>query len=653
LLLAEAKRRIPGQPPRKPAEEPPPSPAEIPPQADVAPAAEAEPLPEFNPRVSDRRRPGSGKKRRDGTATGGPRTSEGYYATEKRYRPGEQPAPTTGPFELPDPNRAGSLKRVDLPAPDAPSDFLPVPDRWRLAKDLNLVKENWLDPYNRNLLKADRPFYHDWFFNLSLISDSTLEPRRLPTPVSPQTGLGRGALDNLGSQDQFLYSQNFIFSFITYKGDTVFRPPDYEFRITPVINYNYTEVDESRVLNIDPRRGATREDWHVGLQELFLDAHLRNVSDRYDFDSIRVGIQPFTTDFRGFLFLDNQLGIRLFGTRDNNLWQYNLAYFRRVEKDTNSGLNDIRQDIRDDEVFVANLYRQDFPVRGFTSQAAVVYNRNREGDTPGFSDGNPFADDDRYYDNNGFLARPSSLGLQKPRDYDVVYLGYNGDGHIGRFNLTGSFYYAIGEETPATFVNQTSDIRAWFAAAEGSMDFDWIRVRASVLYGSGDDDPYDTTSEGFDAIFENPAFAGADTSFWIRQAVPNINGGGVALSGRNGVLNSLRSSKEQGQSNFTNPGIELYGLGADFDILPELRLSTNFNKLFFADTAVLEAARTQGDIGRDIGWDLSMALTYRLFNTQNIVARVSGAVLAPGDGFSDLFGDEVSYSVLGNIVLTY
>ena len=71
-------------------------------------------------------------------------------------------------------------------------------------------------------------------------------------------------------------------------------------------------------------------------------------SDRYDFDSVRVGIQPFQADFRGFLFNDNQLGIRLFGNRDNNRFQYNLAAFWRLEKDTNSGLNDVDQRPRDD-----------------------------------------------------------------------------------------------------------------------------------------------------------------------------------------------------------------------------------------------------------------------------------------------------------------
>ena len=49
---------------------------------------------------------------------------------------------------------------------------------------------------------------------------------------------------------------------------------------------------------------------------------------------MRAGIQPFNADFRGFLFQDQQAGVRLFGDRDNNRLQYNLAYFRRINKDT-------------------------------------------------------------------------------------------------------------------------------------------------------------------------------------------------------------------------------------------------------------------------------------------------------------------------------
>jgi hypothetical protein len=353
-------------------------------------------------------------------------------------------------------------------------------------------------------------------------------------------------------------------------------------------------------VNVDPRRGKTRTDEHIGVQAAFIDKHLRNVSDRFDFDSIRIGIQPFSSDFRGFLFQDNQLGIRLFGNRNNNIFQYNLAWFRRLEKDTNSGLNDVTKDIRDDDVFVANLYWQDFPVKGFFSQATVLHNRNTE-------------DNEFYFDENRFIQRPASLGFERPRGYDVTYVGYNGDGHFGRLNLTASAYYAFGDTKPGVFVNEKVDVRAGFFAAEASMDFDWIRPRLSFLYTSGDDDPFDDEANGFDAVFENPQFAGSDTSYWIRQGVPLIGGGRVALSGRNAVIPSLRSSKEEGQSNFTNPGLILAGAGVDMDLLPELRMSLNYNYLRFDETAVLETARNQGPIDEEIGHDVSVSFIYRPF----------------------------------------
>ena len=75
---------------------------------------------------------------------------------------------------------------------------------------------------------------------------------------------------------------------------------------------------------------------------------------------------------------------------------------------------------------------------------------------------------------------------------------------------------------------------------ELSREYSWARARLSLAYATGDKDPFDDKAEGFDAIFENPQFAGADTSFYIRQPIPLIGGGRVALSGRNAFLNSLR-----------------------------------------------------------------------------------------------------------------
>lgn len=541
--------------------------------------------------------------------------------------------------------------KVPPPAPHLPREFLPIPDRWRLADTIG-VTDRWWDPYGQNTLKGDRPIFgRDWFIALAAISDTVAEPRRIPLGRSPAGTSGPGANDVFGNGDQFIFNENLILSASLIKGNTAYKPPDFELRLTPVVNFNYAKVEEAGALRRDPRSGTHRYDNHVGMQEAFVDYHIRNVSDRYDFDSVRVGIQPFSSDFRGFLFQDNQLGVRLFGNRDNNIFQYNLAYFRRLDKNTNSGLNDVGRQMRHDDVYVANLYIQDMPVIGFTSQVTAVHNRNTE--------------QDRFFNDNDFQERPAPIGDQRGRDYHVTYIGYNGDGHWGRANLTTSAYYAFGRDSHNQFSGAQgtpSDISAFFFAAEPSVDFDWTRLRGSFLYASGDSDPFDTTNTGFDAIFENPQFAGGDTSFWIRQGIPLVGGGGVALTQRNGVLASLRTSKEHGQSNFINPGLILAGFGTDFDILPELRFSTNVNSLWFANTTVLETLRNQGEIDKHIGYDLSAALIYRPFQTQNVVFRLSGALFVAGLGFKDLFvssasptGDDkdIYYSILGNLVLAY
>ncbi len=571
----------------------------------------------------------------EGLVQGGA-THEDMVLAQVQRRPGPSEPREAPPAPPVDPGA------VRAPPPSTfPQDFIPVPDRWRLLEGLG-VGENLLDPYNQNTLKGDKPIFgEDWFINLSLISDTVYEPRSTPVPVGIQSGLP-GSTDVFGDTEQTFFSETLIASAALIKGDTAFRPQDIELRLTLAYQYNYANAEERRFLQADPGAGTEREDSFLGVQEAFLDYHIRNVSDRYDFDSVRVGIQPFSTDFRGFLFQDNQLGVRLFGNRDNNRWQYNLAWFRRIEKDTNSGLNDIGEELRDDDVYVANLYRQDFPVIGLTSQATIVHNRN---------------DDDAEVDQNEFPARPAEIGFAEEREYDVTYFGLNFDGRIGWLNLTASGYYATGENENSILSGVKSDINAYFLAAEPSVDFDWVRIRGSALYASGDSDPFDDEDEGFDAIFENPQFAGADTSYWIRQGVPFIGGGFVALSGRNAVLPALRSSKEQGQSNFTNPGITLLGAGADFDILPSLRLSTNVNHLWFNETSSLETLRVQEEISNDIGWDVSAAAIWRPFLNQNVVLRLSGAALLPGQGIEDLYGteddDKIFYSVLGNIVLTY
>ena len=527
-----------------------------------------------------------------------------------------------------------------------------IPDRWRILDALGR-QENVFDPYNTNTLKADKPIFgEDWFFNFGAISDTLFEPNRLPIPVAAQASARPQSNNTFGRYGQSFFSQQEIVTLSLIQGNTAYKPPDLEIRVTPAFNFNHTSVGELGVININPQKGTVRNDGFVGLQEAFVDYHLRNVSEYYDFDSLRVGIQPFNVDFRGFLFQDNQLGIRLFGDRDSNRWQYNIALFRLLFKDTNSGLNDVGEAVRKDYVFVANVFRQDFPVPGFTSQIAYVRN-------------NDYEDHVIHYDKNGFLVIPAQIGDNRGYNYDVNYLGINGDGHFGRFNLTGSGYWAFGHLTHNQFSpvpnNRGAHINAFFTAVEPSIDFDYFRLRLSGLFQSGDRNPQGGHATGFDAVFENPQFAGSDASYFIRQSLPYIGGGIVGLNQPNGVLADVRSSKIEGQSNFINSGLILTGFGTDTDILPELRMSTNFNFLRAVAVEPLQFLRHQGNITHNLGYDLSVAFTYRPLDTQNIIFRVSGAALIPANGLKAIYrtdpglfsGPNFLYAAMINMILAY
>lgn len=516
--------------------------------------------------------------------------------------------------------------QIATPSTEHFNALTPVADRWRIVEALG-YPDNWLDPYHgNNPLKGDRPvFGKDWFISLNATSNSILEPRYLPI-VSQNPNPSTGLATSLNTGNELFFNQNFILDTVIYKGDTVFRPPDFQFRFTPVINYNQTSGDSHSQESL------------FAVQALYIEKYLRDASDHYDFDSIRVGIQPFTSDFRGFLLLDQQFGVRLFGTRNNNIFQYNVAWLRRFFKNK-ATLNDLGEGLAENDVFLANLYWQDLFKLGFNSQFLVAYNRSREAGT-------------RIIRDNSTNGNPVSFKNNAQHDYDVIYLGYNGDGHFGLINLTGSTYYALGKESGSLFVDSDTNVRAFFIAGEISVDFDWFRLRFSGMHASGDDDPYDDTAQGFDGIFQNPIFAGANSNFFIHQALPLI-GNKIGLKRKNSFFNSMRSRNDPGQSNFTNPGVNLIGIGADFDLMPELRISLEANQVWFDETAVLEATLGKPNIASSLGQDLSITAMYRPFVNQNLIFQLSASTLLPAEGYRDIYDDKTPYSIFANIVLSY
>jgi len=518
-------------------------------------------------------------------------------ATALRQRPGEGTPERLQPAEC-DPTR--------LPTPSASSlpGSIPV-DRWRIIDSLG-HPDNRLDPYNtNNVLKGDRPISGaDGFTVLTASTTSLFESRRLATR-------------------QLFNSQTASIDAVLYEGDTIFRPPDYQLRLTPIFNYSSTSAS-----------GATTTTTSVGAQALFFEKHLRDVSPQYDFDSVRIGIQPVTSDFRGFVLADQPLGIRFFGTRDNDVYQYSAGWFRRLPKNP-ARQNELGAGIPANDVVMANLYIQDLGRPGLTSELVFIYDRSRARGTRivvGDSD-TTFTSGARH-------------------DYDVVYLGYGADGHLGTLNLTGSVYEVIGRESEGVFTAQSTKVQATFAALELSRDFDWIRIRASGLYASGDGNPTDGASHGFDGINQTAIFAGSDATFFIHQRVPLI-ANAIDLKQRDSLFASLRSTSDTGESNFTNPGLELLGIGADLDLAPALRVSIDASHVLFADTAPLEAILGRTDISRTVGTDASLDAIYRPFISQNLIARLSIAKLFATASARTLLGSSAPVSMFFNLVLTY
>ncbi len=374
------------------------------------------------------------------------------------------------------------------------------------------------------------------------------------------------------------------------------------------------------------------------LQEAFLEKKLADVGPDYDIVSIRLGTQPFISDFRGFLFADTNRAVRIFGSLFSNRDQYNLAYFRQWEKDTNTALNTFND--RGQNLFFANYYRQDFIFPGYTSQVSLTY----DNDPASFK-----------FDSNRFLVRPDPVGNFQPHTVNVGYLGWAGDGHFDRFNITHQFYWAFGHDSMNPLANRAQTINAQMFAIEGSYDRDWARFRMSFFWSSGDHNINDTHANGFDTILDNPNFAGGGFSYWNRQQIPLL---GVNLTQRLSLVPDLRSSKIQGQANFVNPGLILPTIGVDFELTPKLKMINNFNLIWFDKTAVLEQFLFQGHVDRFVGVDLGWGLEYRPLLSENV--RFIGGVqmLIPGEGFRqiyDNFSSQVGAMTAGfiNMVLTF
>ena len=544
---------------------------------------------------------------------------------------------------------AGSTPpRLATPPWTHDSDFIPIEDRWRIGfptwnrymagtpGEYPYTLGHWWDPYDQNVLKGDYPILDQHtFFALTVMSDTIAEDHRLPTAAPQDTVPSNNNPQFFGSGNRIDLQQNFILSFDLFHGDAGFKPVDWEFRFTPVFNINYLDAQETGVTSVNTAQGTTRYDSHVGIQELSFQYKLADLSEFYDVINAKAGIQPFTSDFRGFIYSDEEPGFRLFGNYDENKWEYNLAYFEQLDKDTNSGLNTVFR-TRGQHVGVANLTRQDFIFQGYDAQLDFDYNNDNGG---------------VHYDNNGNLVRPALVGTIQRHAVNAAYFGFTGDGHIGRINVTNAFYEALGRDSNNPITGKPANINAQMGALELSYERDWLTYKADFFYASGDGNINSHTASGFDSILDNTDF-GAPYGYWTRQGI-GLSGTGILLKGPLGLLPDLRSSKIQGQANFVNPGLLFYNLGLIAKLTPKLTAEADVNFSQFDKVGMLEQLLHQNALGHNLGIDSSVGLRYRPLLIDNIILNGGIAFFTPFAGFRDIYSGQELYSFFTSMTFTY
>ena len=525
--------------------------------------------------------------------------------------------------------RADAATERGAPLPPGDQVFLPIPDRWNLTMpdwdrygiggDYPYVAGQWWNPYDQNVLKGDRPIIGGrTFFTFTGVSDTLLEGRNLPVPSGVSTARP-GSEPFFGRGGQSFPVSVVRTSFDLFRGDTAYRPIDWRVRVQPAFSLNFINTAEYGAVNFDVRRRSNRLSMHVGLQEAFGEVKLADLSTNYDFLSVRAGIQEFSSDFRGFVSVLEAPGVRLFGTLSSSRIEYNAAFFDLLEKETNSGFNEWKR--RGQQVWIGNVYIQDFLTLGYTTSFSFHANRDHG---------------KLHYDRNGFLVRPAPIGFIAANEVEAYYVGWSGNGHIGRLNISHAFYQALGHESANPISAQPVDINAQMAAAELSVDKDWLRIKGAVFFASGDDDPNDDEGRGFDAIVDSPVFAGGPFSLWNRQGL-RLAQTGTGLLSPGSLLPTLRTNKDEGQANFVNPGVVLVNGGLDVELTPRLRGFANVSYLRFVNTSSMRTLLFQERVGRDIGVDYGAGVQYRPPLSDNVVIVGGFAAMKLGSGLKDIY----------------
>ncbi len=405
-------------------------------------------------------------------------------------------------------------------------------------------------------------------------------------------------------------------SFDLFHGDAAFKPVDWRVKLTPVFDITYLDVQELAVVNPNVNDGTTRfRDWWA-LQEWFAEAKIADTSPDFDFTSLRVGSQPFLSDFRGFIFEDTNRAVRLFGTNNANRGQFNVYYQYWQEKETNSELNTFID--RPKQTLIINGYLQDFIFPGYTAQLNFIYDRDKG---------------DLEFDRNDFLVRPDPAGVAAIHSVNSYYLGWTGDGHINRWNIDHAFYWVLGEDTlnPSPATSRASALK-WRRSSYRTTAIGPASARRSFL-------PRAITN----LSITTPRASTLSSTIRTLPAADQLLGSAANQAPRRQPCARLqprpRLTQQQNprSAQLRESRLVPGQFRCRFRRHPQAAFDQQCELPLVLPAASLEAFLFQPDIDRFIGTDLSLGFEYRPHLNNNIIVVGGIQGLVPGEGFRDIY----------------
>ncbi len=504
----------------------------------------------------------------------------------------------------------------------------PYLDRWKTAE----YDTPFRDPSDRSMYQGDLPFYGDWLFlNLEAVLDGFYKHRRnADFTKHPVNG------NQVNEPPQTFFRDNDfrrligLFGFEMRNADDVFKPATWRLRVL-----GGAEVDE------DFNAKDDGDDHDVTIIEAFAEHKVFDLGE-LDLAFIRLGIEPFKSEFHGLLFFDNTLSARLFGEYAKNKYRYNFAVLRPINKDAHSNFSNV---IDDDEPQGNSDGLQDRYI-GIASLAIADV-------TPGWNGEFSF-----HYDHN----RDDSGA--KPFDRDAYYVGTTFNGALGPINFNPAAYVVFGKDRinavdalGNVVVNgRETDILAGLALLDAAYTLpaaDYITLRGGYLFQSGDKNPGNDDQNGFAAPFENIALFGAGASYWTAEAIFfnkfGQTNGASQLVKTNGVMTDPFS--------FDAPGLHLFNLGALVKLTQRLDSAINVNYMMFAepDNFTQQVGQQVGQqVDRQLGLDVNAFVEWRPVLLKSFFIDLSGSGFFPGSGFEDAVGDDsILYTFVANARFVY